>query len=628
MGMRDTSGFGDSKVKRSKSKISFQDALVKQRLEVVRRLRGNDDYVMAEMELSRLHQDFPENPTVLYEITKLWNQGNKHRLTIEALGSIASIDKMPAMLLFNLASARHALGQKEAAIILYERVLLLEPSNDSAMCNLANCFHENGDLNRAFKMISRAIEVNGFNSHNFYNLAQICIDQKDLPSAVKALDEALKLNPNYKESRHSLALVLLLQGRPMQALEEVNAVLRDDPEYSYALITKALALFELGRRSESFSIFEHLWNTGVQSLPVLNNLAMHYVFENRLNDAKEFYQRALEIYPDDPSIKTDLGTVFLALGEYQQGWELCESRHLTSREGGMPHLLPDLPRWKPDDKQGFNGVLFVSEQGLGDTFQFIRYVKFLTDRGVTCSCAVQPPLVELFKQSRVADQIYSVDNFQPDGSFLSWLPLMSLPHYLEVRLDDLKAKSPYIQPSHSLVNRWKQRFMASTCKKMRIALNWTGNISIERTLLKGRSFPLSLLKPLLNFDQRLEFVSLQKGAGSEQLEDLFSEEPPLRSSFSDLTSVINQCWDFHDTAAIIQNTDLLITNDTAVAHLAGSLGHPTWLLLKWSADWRWGLSRTTTPWYPTMRLFRQPSEGDWKSVVLDVKSALSKHLHE
>ena len=99
--MRDTSGFGDSKVKRSKSKISFQDALVKQRLEVVRRLRGNDDYVMAEMELSRLHQDFPENPTVLYEITKLWNQGNKHRLTIEALGSIASIDKMPAMLLFN-----------------------------------------------------------------------------------------------------------------------------------------------------------------------------------------------------------------------------------------------------------------------------------------------------------------------------------------------------------------------------------------------------------------------------------------------------------------------------------------------------------------------------------------------
>ena len=626
--MRDASGFGDSKVKRSKSKISFQDALVKQRLEVVRRLRGNDDYVMAEMELSRLHQDFPENPTVLYEITKLWNQGNKHRLTIEALSSIASIDKMPAMLLFNLASARHALGQKEAAIILYERVLLLEPANESAMCNLANCFHENGDLNRAFKMISRAIEINSVDPRSYYNLAQICIDQKDLNSAVKALEEALKLNPNHKESRHSLALVFLLQGRAMSALEEVNAVLRDDPEYSYALITKALALFELGRRSESFSVFDHLWNTGIQSLPVLNNLAIHYVLENRLDDAKNFYQRALEISPDNASIKTDLGTVFLALGEYQQGWELCESRHLTSREGGMPHLLPDLPRWKQDDKQGFNGVLFVSEQGLGDTFQFIRYVKLLREQGITCSCAVQPPLVELFKQSRVADQIYSVDNFQPDGSFLSWLPLMSLPHYLEVRLDDLKAKSPYIQPSHSLVNRWKQRFMASTCKKMRIALNWTGNISIERTLLKGRSFPLSLLKPLLNFDQRLEFVSLQKGAGSEQLEDLFSEEPPLRSSFSDLTSVINQCWDFHDTAAIIQNTDLLITNDTAVAHLAGSLGHPTWLLLKWSADWRWGLSRTTTPWYPTMRLFRQPSEGDWKSVVLDVKSALSKHLHE
>ena len=266
-----------------------QDALVKQRLEAVRRLRGNDDYVMAEMELSRLHQDFPENPTILYEITKLWNQGNKHRLTIEALGSIASIDKMPAMLLFNLASARHALGQKEAAIILYERVLLLEPANESAMCNLANCFHENGDLNRAFKMISRAIEINSVDPRSYYNLAQICIDQKDLNSAVKALEEALKLNPNHKKSRHSLALVFLLQGRAMSALEEVNAVLRDDPEYSYALITKALALFELGRRSESFSVFDHLWNTGIQSLPVLNNLAIHYVLENRLDDAKNLH---------------------------------------------------------------------------------------------------------------------------------------------------------------------------------------------------------------------------------------------------------------------------------------------------------------------------------------------------
>ena len=626
--MRDTSGFGDSKAKRSKTKTSFQDVLVKQKLEAIRRLRGNDDSIRAEMELTRLHQDFPKNPTVLYEISKLWNQGNKHHLTIEALGSIASIDEMPAMLLFNLASARHALGQKEAAISLYERVLSLEPANDSAMCNLANCFHENGDLNRAFNMISRAIETNGVNPHNYYNLAQICIDQKDLTSAVKALEEALKLNPNYKESRHSLALVFLLQGRPIPALEEVNSVLRDDPEYSYALITKALALFELGRRNESFIIFDHLWKTGNRSLPVLNNLAIHYVFENRLDDAKNFYRRALEISPDDASIKTDLGTVCLALGEYQQGWELCESRHLTAREGGMPHLLPDLPRWQPYDVQGFNGVLFVSEQGLGDTFQFIRYVKFLTDQGVTCSCAVQPPLIELFKQSQVADQIYSVDNFQPDGSLLSWLPLMSLPHYLDVRLDELKATSPYIQPSHSLVNRWKQRFMASTRHKMLVALNWTGNISIERTLLKGRSFPLSLLKPLFNFDQRLEFVSLQKGAGSEQLEDLFSEEPLLRSSFSDLLPVINQCWDFHETAAIIQNTDLLITNDTAVAHLAGSLGHPTWLLLKWSPDWRWGRSTTTTPWYPSMRLFRQPSEGDWKSVVLDVMSALSTHLNE
>ena len=626
--MRDTSGFGDNKAKRSKSKASFQEVLVKQKLQAIRRLLGNDDSISAEMELLHLHQDFPANPAVLYEITKLWNQCNKHSLTIEALGSVASIDEMPAMLLFNLASARHALGQKEAAISLYERVLLLEPSNDSAMCNLANCFHENGDLVLAFNMISRAIEVNGLNPHNYYNLAQIFIDQKDLTSAVKALEEALKLNPNYKESRHSLALVFLLQGRPTQALEEVNAVLRDDPEYSYALITKALALFELGRRSESFSIFDHLWNTGFQSLPVLNNLAIHYVLENRLDDAKNFYQRALEISPDNASIKTDLGTVFLALGEYQQGWELCESRHLTSREGGMPHLLPDLPRWKPDDKQGFNGVLFVSEQGLGDTFQFIRYVKLLREQGITCSCAVQPQLVELFKQSQVADQIYSVDNFQPDGSLLSWLPLMSLPHYLEVRLDDLKATSPYIQPSHSLVNRWKQRFMASTSHKTRVALNWTGNISKEKVLLKGRSFALSLLKPLLNFDDRLEFISLQKGEGSEQLAELFSEEPLLRSSFSDLMPVINQCWDFHESAAIIQNTDLLITNDTAVAHLAGSLGHPTWLLLKWSADWRWGLSTTTTPWYPTMRLFRQPSEGDWKSVVLDVKSALATLLNE
>jgi hypothetical protein len=156
-------------------------------------------------------------------------------------------------------------------------------------------------------------------------------------------------------------------------------------------------------------------------------------------------------------------------------------------------------------------------------------------------------------------------------------------------------------------------------------LNWTGNVSVENTFLKGRSFPLALLQPLIEGSPgSYEFVSLQKGIGSEQLGSLFESEPEIRDRFTTHQELIDQALGFDQTAAVLLNTDLLITNDTAIAHLAGALGHPTWLLLKWSPDWRWGLDGHTTAWYPSLRLFRQPSEGDWPSVVQELIEALKQ----
>lgn len=617
-----TPGFGSGSP-RKKSK-TINDVLFQKDIKLVQALIKSNDFESAEEHLKRLLQKVPRHEGALFELTQLWNRQQGYQQTIALLASSDSLEKISPALTFNLASAFEAIGFLPEAISAYQRILAIEPDNHSALCNLSNSYRKNNEFDQALDCIERAIRLWPENAFYHYNLAIIYIEIERWLEAHDALRIAINLNPRDLAARHNSAMVLYSLGRLDEALAEVDVVLNRHADHGMAMITKALVLFDLGRRQDSFNCVQQAWASGCRSLPVYNNLAIHAVLDRRLDDAQHLYRQALELWPDDAALKTDLGTVLLSSGDYSHGWTLYESRHRTRRKGVMPHLNPELPRWSRDSLEGAGRLLIVSEQGLGDTLQFIRYVKYIRDLGVYCECVVKPPLVSLLQQSDVADCVHSLDAFELNPDLLCWLPLMSLPGLLDVQLDDVKQSAPYLKLEAGLVNSWSEILNSPSKPSKRIALNWTGNVSIENTFLKGRSFPLALLQPLIEGSPRsYEFVSLQKGIGSEQLGSLFESAPETRDRFTTHQQLVDQALGFDQTAAVLLNTDLLITNDTAIAHLAGALGHPTWLLLKWSPDWRWGLDGNTTIWYPSLRLFRQQVDGDWSGVVADVIDALS-----
>jgi hypothetical protein len=262
-------------------------------------------------------------------------------------------------------------------------------------------------------------------------------------------------------------------------------------------------------------------------------------------------------------------------------------------------------------------LLLVTEQGLGDTLQFMRYANTLREQGVSVSFCAQPELHSLIKASGVdPSPITPQQAHQVTEGY--WMPLLSVPRCLEVSPEKPIIIEPYIKTTNELLDKWKN--ILSVEQRPIIGINWQGNPKAEKAGLRGRSMSLEAFTPITG-NCHISLLSLQKGFGSEQLETCF-----FKNRFVSCQEQINESWDFLDTAAIVANCDLVITTDTSVAHLAGGMGKTTWLLLHKVPDWRWGLEGDTSFWYPSMRLFRQKERGNWNEVMERVAAELQRFL--
>jgi hypothetical protein len=259
----------------------------------------------------------------------------------------------------------------------------------------------------------------------------------------------------------------------------------------------------------------------------------------------------------------------------------------------------------------------VSEQGLGDTLQFVRYALALQNQGISISLCAPAKLHDLIQVSGFEQSLLTPKqaNQVSEGS---WIPLLSVPRHLEVGPENPLITEPYIKTTTELTSKWQKILSAE--QQPIIGINWQGNPDQETTNSIGRSLPLRTFSPVAK-RTKASLLSLQKGFGSEQLHTC-----SFKDRFVSRQDQINDTWDFLETAAIIANCDLVITSDTSVAHLAGGMGKTTWLLLKKVPDWRWGLEGDTTFWYPSMRLFRQKERGNWEEVMERVAEALQEHF--
>ena len=512
----------------------------------------------------------------------------------------------------NLAAICGRQGKSQEMIALLKESLSIKPNYPDALYNLGNILQKQGDLEAAITSYKKILSVKTNYPEVLNNLGIALKRQGDLEAAIASYRKALAIKPNYPEALNNLGIALKRQGALEAAIASYRKALAIKPNYSEALYNLGNALQEQGDLEAAIASYRKALSIKPNYPGALTNLGNSLQEQGDLESAIASYRKALSINPHHPDAHFNLSYVLLLSGDYDNGWKGYEWR-FHKREAAETHAHPQVEQWNGHNHCSGKKLILVSEQGLGDTLQFMRYVPYLKGMGMDVSLCAPPKLHGLIQSSGITTSLYTPEeaNTITTGK---WLPLLSLPRHLNVRSDNPLVDTPYIKVPEQKILKWKQKL--ATEKRPVIGINWQGNIHIQNSKTIDRSLPLNTFAPIIEMPE-FSLLSLQKGFGSEQLTDCF-----FLHRFVGCQGEISQIWDFVETAAMILNCDLIITSDTAVAHLAGGLGKPTWLLLRNVPDWRWGIAGETSFWYPSMRLFRQRERGNWPEVMQRVATAL------
>ncbi len=420
------------------------------------------------------------------------------------------------------------------------------------------------------------------------------------------------LGTNNCVSYSNLAALLWKTGRYREMIDLLEKSLAINPRYSKAHLNLGLAFQAEGDLKAAITSYSKAIEFEPKYAAAYSNLGSAYVEVGSFDFAIDAYNKAIELNPNHEEAHVNLAQVLLLLGHYERGWKEYEWRLKAGNKrvlsfGNLKSLIDS--RLSEKRKK----ITVFSEQGLGDSLQFLRYVPCLFEKGLDVSLCVQTKLHDLVKVSRIHSNPMdpSVVNNVPSDELI---PLLSLPKILNISKKNPLTTSAYISTDDQLISKWRGILVKD--KRPIIAINWQGNPKHEKAYSRGRSLPLETFS-ILAKQTSIRLLSLQKGFGSEQLINC-----SFRDRFVSCQEEISQTWDFLNTAAIIANCDLVITCDTAMAHLSGGMGRTTWTLLKNVPDWRWGNDSQMVFWYPSMRLFRQRKNGDWPEVMQRVSESL------
>ena len=460
------------------------------------------------------------------------------------------------------AMAHHRAGRLGQAEQGYRKILAADPRQPDALHMLGVLAYQTGHNEAAVELIGRAIAGNGGTAAYHSNLGLALKDLGRLDDAAEAFRAAGRLTPNAPEPHNNLGIVHTAQGHWAEALACSATALRLNPGFADA----------------------H------------TNIGHVYRQQGRLAEAVEQYRKAIALRPDFAETHTSLAHALLQAGNFSEGWAEYEWRWKTrAMQAGQRNFT--VPPWRGEPG---NGTLLIhSEQGFGATLQFCRLAKLAASRGWTVLLEVQKPLVRLLGSlTGIAAVIGRGENLPP---FDTHLPLLSLPHALGVGEPTLP-HPPYLSADPALGAIWREKLDQAVGSGRRIGLAWAGSHTIANAEIdRRRSIAPPLLAPLLQIPG-VNFISLQK------------DGPRMPAEFA-LIDWMAEIADFADSAALISQLDLVISVDTAVAHLAGALGKPVWLLNRFDSCWRWLHEREDSPWYPLMRIYGQSAFRDWGAAL-------------
>src|SRR5215510_895221 len=521
-------------------------------------------------------------------------------------------------------------GRLREAEKIYTRVLKTLPDQFDALNLLGTIKAQRGQAGEAYRLISAALKVNPRAPDAWVNLGIVlhALKRGDVDAlhqranalltlgraqdALSAVDQVQSLNPRHPQARLNRGLALAALGRHEEALAEFDVALAMSPGYPAAHYNRGISLFSLGRYGDAVAAYDRALSIAPDHVKALNNRGLALQALNRHDEALASYANALEIRKDYADAHFNQALALLTIGDFRRGFEQYEWRW---RRTGMPAQGRSYgrPLWLGEYPLQRSTILLHAEQGLGDTIQFARYVPLLARTGAKVVLEVQPELAPLL--GRLAGAAAVVARGEPLPPFDVHCPLGSLPLALRTEPATIPAGGPYLSADEARIAKWSARIEAA--ERPRVALAWSGNA--QHINDRNRSIPLSRLAPLCSAAS-IRFIGIQRELRSEDAEVL-AREPRVTQIGAELD-------DFADTAAVVALVDLVISVDTSVAHLAGAMGRPVWVLLPFSPGWRWTLAGESSAWYPTARLFRQPSLGDWDSVIERLRGELDRITRE
>jgi len=565
--------------------------------------------------LSRAVQLEPENARFLNDLAAALERTDRKEEALVHLERATQVDPSLVEAHLNRGLLQAALGRHALALESLDRALALRPQSAATHATRGSVLADLGRAEEAIASYDRALALDPRDHITLRNRGRLLTSMQRFPEALADLASAVKAAPEDPDARFLQGVVLAHMQRHEDALQSFDRVLALRPHSAETLNNRGVQLIQLGRLEQAYESFARALGAAPRYIEAYSNAANTLATLQRHSDALSLFDRALAIWPDDTNLRWGKARTLLSMGDFRRGWPLHESRLQ------LEYLRPlrrhtELPRWLGEESIEGRTVLVHAEQGLGDTVQFCRYLPLLEERGATVVFEVQPALEGLLHSLPVRAQILPFD--APLPAFDLSTPLLSLPWLLGTELNTIPGGVPYLKAESAAIAGWMERLKKLPGLKVGIA--WQGNVETERQGgFIGRSFALASAAPLARLES-VTLVSLQKGAGSEQRTQV--DFAPRVLELTDPREM--GASELKDTAALMSALDLVVTADTLTAHLAGALGVPVWVVLSASPDWRWLRNREDSPWYPTMRLFRQRPGGGWSEVFERVARELTQ----
>jgi Tfp pilus assembly protein PilF len=514
----------------------------------------------------------------------------------------------------------HRQGDIALAMERYVEVLQRDPQNADALYYVAMVACQDGQFQQGAELARRAIVV-GPPQARLHNLLGQALYRLGQPlEAVKNFDQAIALDANFADAHGNRANILIDAGFPDEALKSLDRALALNPTSATDWLNRGALLQSLGRHEEALASFDKAIVCGPDvaeahvnrgnALKDLGHLdaARGMLDTPRFDEAAAAYDKAIAIDPHIEETYLGRGLLNLLRGDWEAGFPDYEHR---SNVGEPTYIALPEPRWDGELRAG-ERVVLVSEQGLGDTIQFCRFAPLLAARGFDVTILTRKAMAPLLSTLPGVTIATEPDALAQDPRPLRWLPLLSVPGVLGIRPDSVPAAVPYLSAEPERVEAWRARLGGG----FKIGINWASGHS-DKPHFKQRDIPLSAFAAVAALPG-VQLISLQKGPAVTQI-----TEVPFSDRIMTLNADPNADADFFlDTAAVMMSLDLVVTCDTSVAHLAGALARPVFTAMPVIGDWRWLLGRDDTPWYPTMRLFRQDTGGQWEPLFARIAEAV------